>query len=45
MTEFSIKFYKTVSGRCPAQEFLVELKEADSGDFAAGMVGPTKLRK
>ena len=42
--EFSIEFYETVSGKCPVQEFLDELKETDPGDFAAVMAGLAKLR-
>jgi len=42
--QFSIEFYETVSGRCPVQELLDELKETDPGDFAAVMAGLDKLR-
>jgi phage-related protein len=42
--EFTIEFYETSSGRCPAREFLDELKESDPDDFAAIMAGLTKLR-
>jgi phage-related protein len=42
--EFSVEFYETSAGRCPVQEFLGELKESDSGDFAAVLAGLGKLR-
>lgn len=42
--EFSVEFYESLSGRCPVQEFLDELKETDPGDFAAVMAGLAKLR-
>ena len=42
--EFTIEFYESLSGRCPVQEFLDELKETDPGDFAAVMAGLAKLR-
>jgi len=42
--EFTVEFYESLSGRCPVQEFLDELKETDPGDFAAVMAGLAKLR-
>jgi len=42
--EFTIEFFETVSGRCPVQEFLDELKVSDPDDFAALMAGLVKLR-
>jgi len=42
--EFTVEFYETVSGRCPVQEFLDELKKTDPGDFAAVLAGLAKLR-
>ncbi|HUU40898.1 MAG TPA: type II toxin-antitoxin system RelE/ParE family toxin, partial [Desulfatiglandales bacterium] len=42
--EFTIEFYETNSGRCPVREFLDELKESNSHDFAAVMAGLAKLR-
>ena len=42
--EFTIELYESVTGGCPVQEFLDELKETDPGDFAAVMAGLAKLR-
>ena len=42
--EFIIEFYETNSGRCPVREFLDELKEFNTHDFAAVMAGLAKLR-
>jgi hypothetical protein len=42
--EFTVEFYESLSGKCPVQEFLDELKETDPGDFAAVMAGLAKLR-
>ncbi len=37
--EFTVELYESVTGGCPVQEFLDELKETDPGDFAAVMAG------
>lgn len=42
--EFTVEFYESLSGKCPVQEFLDELRETDPGDFAAVMAGLAKLR-
>lgn len=42
--EFTVEFYETSAGRCPAREFLDTLKASDPGDFAAVMAGLGKLR-
>ena len=42
--EFTVELYESVTGGCPVQEFLDELKETDPGDFAAVMAGLAKLR-
>jgi phage-related protein len=42
--EFTVELYESATGGCPVQEFLDELKETDSGDFAAVMAGLAKLR-
>ena len=42
--EFSIEFYETNAGRCPARDFLDKLKESDPDDFAAVLAGLAKLR-
>jgi phage-related protein len=42
--EFNIEFYETSSGRCPVRDFLDDLKESDSNDFAVIMAGLAKLR-
>jgi len=43
--EFTVEFNESAPGRCPAQEFLDELKKTAPGDFAAVMAGFAKLRK
>src|SRR5438034_5649854 len=42
--EFTVEFFVSASGRSPVQEFLVELKSSDPGDFAAVIAGLAKLR-
>ena len=42
--QFTIEFYKTVSGQCPVREFLDALKDSDPDDFASVMSGLAKLR-
>lgn len=42
--DFSVELYTTAAGRCPLQEFLLELKSSDPGDFAALVSGLEKLR-
>jgi phage-related protein len=42
--EFSVEFYVSKAGRCPVQEFLLELKASDPDDFAALAAGLAKLR-
>ena len=42
--EFKIEFYETDAGRSPVREFLDQLKETDSDDFATVMAGLAKLR-
>ncbi len=42
--DFTVEFYESVTGRCPAREFLDQLKATDPGDFAAVMAGLAKLR-
>jgi phage-related protein len=42
--EFNIEFYETSSGRCSVRDFLDDLKESDSNDFAVVMAGLAKLR-
>src|SRR3989442_2461290 len=42
--EFSVEFYETSKGRCPMREFLDELKDSDSDDYAAVLAGLEKLR-
>jgi hypothetical protein len=42
--DFTVEFYETKEGKCPVREFLIELKQSDSGDFAAVMAGLAKLR-
>ena len=42
--DFSVEFYETAARRCPAQEFLDELKASDPDDFAAVVAGLAKLR-
>jgi hypothetical protein len=44
MMQFSIEFYETAAGQCPIRDFLDELKGSDPDDFAAVMVGLSKLR-
>jgi len=41
---FTIELYENRAGRCPVQEFLDELKQADPGDFAAVLAGMAKLK-
>jgi len=42
--EFTVEFYETQSGQCPAREFLDRLKESDPDDFTIVMAGLAKLR-
>ena len=42
--EFTVEFYETDDGRCPARDFLDELKGSDPNDFATVMAGLAKLR-
>ena len=42
--EFTLEFYESANGRLPVQEFLLELKASDPGDFAAVAAGLAKLR-
>ena len=42
--EFTVEFYVSASGQSPVQEFLLELKASDPGDFAAVAAGLEKLR-
>src|SRR5574341_440317 len=42
--EFTVELYETVTGACPVQEFLDELKVSDPDDFAAVAAGLAKLR-
>jgi|SRR5215813_5153367 len=42
--EFNVEFYETANGRCPVREFLDELKQSDSDDFAAVLAGLARLR-
>ncbi|MDB6037137.1 MAG: uncharacterized protein JWM99_978 [Verrucomicrobiales bacterium] len=42
--EFTVEFYESVGGRSPVQEFLDELNQSDSNDFAAMLAGLVKLR-
>ncbi len=39
----AVEFYVTASGRSPVEEFLEELKNTDSNDFAAVIAGLAKL--
>jgi hypothetical protein len=42
--DFIVEFYETETGACPVREFLDELKRSDPDDFAAVIVGLSKLR-
>jgi len=42
--DFTVEFYETEAGKCPVREFLDELKDSDSDDFAAVVAGLAKLR-
>ena len=42
--DFTVEFYETGAGACPAREFLDELKASDPKDFAAVVAGLAKLR-
>ena len=42
--EFTVEFYETAEGHSPVQQFLLELKTSDPGDFAAVAAGLAKLR-
>ena len=42
--EFTVEFYETKEGRCPVQEFLEDLRNSDSDDFAIVIAGLGKLR-
>jgi hypothetical protein len=42
--EFTVEFYVNASGHSPVQEFLLDLKTSDPGDFAAVVAGLEKLR-
>ncbi len=42
--DFIVEFYETAAGKCPAREFLDELKASDPHDFAAVLAGLAKLR-
>src|SRR6478752_4904210 len=41
---FTVEFYVSASGQSPVQDFLLELKASDPGDFAAVVAGLEKLR-
>jgi phage-related protein len=42
--DFTVEFYETESGTCPLREFLEDLKDSDSDDFAVVIAGLAKLR-
>ena len=42
--DFTVEFYKTVTGQSPVREFLLELKASDPDDFASVAAGLSKLR-
>ena len=42
--DFTVEFYETEAGKGPVREFLDELKDSDSDDFAAVVAGLAKLR-
>lgn len=42
--EFTVEFYEMSSGRCPVRDFLDELKQSDSDDFASVLAGLARLR-
>jgi hypothetical protein len=42
--DFTVEFYETVSGACPMQDVLEDLKVTDPDDFAVVIAGLAKLR-
>jgi hypothetical protein len=44
MMQFSIEFYKTITGQCPVRDFLDELKTSDPDDFASVIAGLARLQ-
>src|SRR5687768_1339619 len=42
--DFTVELYEALTGNCPVQTFLEDLRASDTGDFAAVVAGSAKLR-